>query len=84
MSVDFKYRPMRIEAVTGLNGTGRKTVCPKSFIKVGTDLASDMPSNGTSGMRFWFSNDDELHYFQNRWAQGIAIAFPSYFVNDTI
>lgn len=82
MSVDFKYRPMRIEAVTGLNGTGRKIVGPKSFFKMGTDLASDMPNIGGSGLRFWFSQDDEIHYFQSRWAQGVGVAFPAFIVND--
>lgn len=84
MSVDFKYRPMRIEACTGLNGTGRKVVGPKSFFKMGTDLASDMPNLGQSGLRFWFSNDDEIHYFQSRWAMGVGIAIPSFVVNDIL
>jgi hypothetical protein len=80
---NWPYRPLRIEAVHGLDGTTRKILCadPKRLMKIATDLSSDMTEGG---VKFWHSEDDDIHYFQMKWAQGVGVAIPSYFVNDLL
>lgn len=80
--LDFTFRPMRIEAVHGLDGTGRKiVVASKSLIKLGTDLSNDMQEGGVS---FFHSEDKNTHIYRHEFAIGATVAFPSLIVNDML
>lgn len=78
----FPYRRLRIEAVHGLDGTGRKPVfAMPEQIKIGTDLSSELEGQP---VRMWYSQDDDIHYFQAKFALGVNVGIPSYIVNDIL
>ena len=81
-TIPFPYRRMRIEAVHGLDGTGRKiVVADPRLMLIGTDNPNDL-SNG--GVSLFYDRTDRTHYFDMEWAQGCGIGFGSYFVNDLL